>query len=85
MCCSSAGSQKRSSPGFVLLDPDLDFEQVGEGALPSTPHSVCSRGGELYFAMTQVDSVYKATLDSRSREWEVSPYWTFPGSSRRED
>jgi hypothetical protein len=72
-------------PGFVFLDPNRDFKQVGEGILPSTPHSVCSRDGDLYFTMSREDSVYKATLDSQSREWDVSRYWTFPSSSGTKD
>lgn len=72
-------------PGFVFLDPNRDFKQVGEGELPSTPHSVCSKGGDLYFTMSGEDSVYKATLDSRSREWDASLYWTFPSSSGTKD
>lgn len=75
------GPKNTPLPGFVLLDPDRDFEQVGEGVLSSTPHSVCSRDGELFFAMTQEDTVHRATFDSRSGKWEVSWYWTFPGSS----
>jgi hypothetical protein len=85
LCRSPAGARIAPPLGFVLLDPDLDFEQVGEVVLPSTLHSVCSRNGELYFVMSQVDSVYKATFGNRSREWEVSPYWTLPGSSGTED
>jgi hypothetical protein len=72
-------------PGFVFLDPDRDFKQVGEGSLPSVPHSVCSKNGELYFTMSREDSVYKATFDELSREWRTSRYWTFPGSSGTAD
>ncbi|MBA3473406.1 MAG: hypothetical protein H0T57_09325 [Rubrobacter sp.] len=79
------GPRNTPPPGFVFLDPDQDFKLVGEGVLPSTPHSVCSRNGELYFTMTQEDTVYKATFDSSSREWDVSPYWSFPGSSGTAD
>ncbi len=75
------GPRNTPPPGFVLLDPDRDFEQVDEGVLSSTPHSVCSRNGELFFAMTQEDTVHKATFDDRLRKWDVSRYWTFPGSS----
>lgn len=65
----------RNTPaGFVLLDPERDFEQVGEGTLPPDPHSVCFRGEKLYFAITQRDSVYEATLDEHSREWTCSRY-----------
>lgn len=77
----------RRPPGFVLLDPRADFEQVGAGTLPmrSNPHSVCSRDGELYFVLTGMDAVYRAALDGRSGEWPATPYWTFPGSSGNEN
>lgn len=32
-----------------------------------------------------MDSVYRATFDTRSREWTVDLFWTFPGSSGDED
>lgn len=78
------GPKNSPPPGFVLLDPDRDFKQVGEGVLPSTPHSVCARNGELLFTMSKEDSVYKARY-GRWRGWEVSHHWTFPGSSGTDD
>lgn len=76
-----------TSPGFVFLDPARDFEQVGEGVLPSRsdPHSVCSRDGKLYFVLSRKDSVFEAALDHRTGEWTVSPYWIFPNSSGEAD
>ena len=73
--------------GFVLLDPSSDFELVHEGFLPPSAgvHSVCSRGGALYFVADRKDSVYQATLDERTGEWVCSLYWTFPGSSGQQD
>lgn len=74
-------------PGFVLLDPKQDFREVASGSLPlrSDPHAVCAWEGELYFALSGRDSVYRAALDEQSGEWEVSPPWTFPVSSGEED
>lgn len=74
-------------PGFVLLDPDRDFVEVSSGTLPlrSDPHAVCARDGELYFTLSGRDGVYRAALDERSGEWDVAPYWTFPGSTGEED
>ena len=34
ICVAHQGGAK-TSPGFVVLDPDSDFEQVSEGELPS--------------------------------------------------
>jgi sugar lactone lactonase YvrE len=31
------------------------------------------------------DGVYRAAFDEQSGEWEVTPYWTFPGSSGEAD
>jgi hypothetical protein len=74
-------------PGFVLLDPDQGFKEVGAGTLPlrSDPHAVCARDGGLYFALSGKDSIYRATLDERSGKWEEAPYWVFPGSSGEAD
>lgn len=70
---------------FILLEPASGFKQVGEGVLPLDPppdtHSVCFRDGQLYFALSGRDSIYKAWFEDRSRKWETSLYWTFPGSS----
>ncbi len=73
----------RRPPGFVILDPGSDFEQVGAGNLPmgSDPHSVCVRDGDLYFALTGRDAVYRASFDKSRGEWDASSYWAFPGSS----
>lgn len=86
VCVAHQGAPK-SPHGFVLLDPGSDFEQVHEGTLPQPAgvHSVCSREGALYFVTTRRDSVYRATLDEGSGEWDCSLYWTFPKSSGEED
>lgn len=86
VCVAHQGGPE-TDPGFVLLNPDLDFEQVGEGLLPSASgiHSVCCVDQELYFVAARKDSVFKATLDSRSGEWRWSQYWTFPDSSGHAD
>ena len=87
LVCVAHQGAPREPHGFVLLDPDSDFEQVHEGTLPQPAgvHSVCSRDGALYFVTTRRDSVYRATLDESSGEWNCSPYWTFPRSSGEED
>lgn len=75
--------------GFVVFDPGADFAVTSEGAFdvdpPIGPHSVRSRHGELYFAFSGRDSVYKGSQDSGRGEWTVSPYWTLPGSSGKYD
>lgn len=87
VCVAHQQEGPRRPPGFVLLDPDSGFEQVGAGTLPmrSNPHSVCFRDGDLYFVLTGMDAVYRASFDERSNEWESEPYWTFPGSSGNEN
>ena len=86
VCVAHQGAPK-SPHGFVLLDPNSDFERVHEGTLPQPAgvHSVCSRDVALYFVTTRMDGVYQATLDERSGEWKCSLYWTFPHSSGEED
>ena len=87
VCVAHQQEGPRRPPGFVLLDPDSDFEQVGAGTLPmrSNPHSVCVRDGDLYFILTGMDAVYRATFDGRRGEWDASHHWTFPGSSGNEN
>jgi hypothetical protein len=87
LVCVAHQGAPRGPHGFVLLNPDSDFEQVHEGTLPHPAgvHSVCSREGALYFVTTRRDGVYRATLDESSGEWNCSPYWTFPRSSGEED
>lgn len=46
--------------GFLILDPARNFRRVSAGELPYDPHSVCSRDGMLYFAISSRDSVYEA-------------------------
>ena len=86
VCVAHQGSPG-TNQGFVLLDPNSDFEQVSEGYLPATAdiHSVCCREGDLYFVASRRDSVYRATFDRRSRVWKSSLYWTFPKSSGEKD
>lgn len=87
VCVAHQQEGPRRPPGFVLLDPDSGFEQVGAGTLPmhSSVHSVCARDGDLYFVLTGMDVVHRATFDERSGEWLTYPYWTFPGSSGNEN
>lgn len=87
LVCVAHQQGPENPPGFVLLDPELGFEQVGRGALPtkSGVHSACSREDGIYFVMALKDSVYKATRDERSGEWEVSRYWILPESSGESD
>lgn len=87
MVCVAHQGAPDTDQGFVLLDPNSGFEQVSEGYLPATAgvHSVCCRDGNLYFVASHSDSVYRATFDRRSQEWESSLYWTFPKSSGEED
>lgn len=79
------GPRNNPPAGFVLLDPKQDFKQVDAGELPSVPHSACSKNGDLYFTMSQEDTVYRAERSRLRGEWKVSQHWTFPGSSGERD
>ena len=88
MICVAHQGGPKTPPGFVILNPDQNYEKVHEGTLPPAcgVHSVCAgSGGELYFVASRMDSVYRAAFDVRSREWIVDLYWIFPGSSGDED
>lgn len=85
MVCAVHQGGPETLAGFVILDPNRDFAPVSEGVLPSDPHSVCNRDGELYFAVTGRDRVYRAAYDSSLMEWRTEPYWLFPESSGLKD
>lgn len=71
--------------GTALLAPERSLESTPESFLPPDPHSVCSDGEALYFAVTSQDSIYKAVYEEGSREWKVGRYWTLPGSTGTRD
>lgn len=83
ICVTHQGAQGLPG-GFLILDPNRNFRLVSAGELPRDPHSACSRDGKLYFAISSQDSVYEAVQESDGK-WEVSNYWTFPGSLGTED
>lgn len=85
MVCATHQGGPEALAGFVILDPDRDFQPVSEGVLPPDPHSVCNRDGDLYFAVTGRDRVYRASYDTSLREWRTEPYWKFPESSGLKD
>ncbi len=85
MVCATHQGGPETRAGFVILDPARDFEAVSEGRLPPDPHSVCSGGGDLYFAVTGRDRVVKASYDPVEERWRRSRHWTFPGSSGKRD
>lgn len=87
LVCVAHQGAPGSPHGFVLVDPETNFERVHEGTLPRPAgvHSVCSRNEDLYFVASRRDSVYRARLDERSGKWAVSLYWTLPGSSGETD
>jgi hypothetical protein len=73
----------RSDSRFAILDPEREFEPVSFGELPSDPHSVTTDGENLYFAISSTDSIYRA--HSGKKGWEVSRFWTLPGSTGDRD
>lgn len=88
VCVCVQGGTNRSR--FVLLNRKRDFARargpVGEGApLPAGPHSVDSDGEDLYFAMTGVSSIYRASYDESERRWKTSQAWTMPGAAGNRD
>ncbi len=85
LVCATHQGGSETLAGFVILNPAKNFEPVSEGTLPPDPHSACSRDGELYFAVTGRDRVYKAVYDDSLKEWRNEPYWKFPDSSGKRD
>lgn len=85
LVCVGHEGRQLAGPGFVLLDPERNFKKVGGGKLPTLPHSVCSKGEDLFFTLSREDSVYRVTRDEDSGRWEATRFWTFPGSSGARD
>jgi hypothetical protein len=83
LVCVAHQRALKSSPGFVILDPNRGFRVLSRGKLPAGPHSVCARDDDLYIVVTGRDSVYRATPSGG--KWEVEHHWTFPGSSGEDD